>query len=96
MWRNVGPICFEKKSMLRQNHTPYFAQLMLIMYLVLFDLNLIGNAIASAKCRQAEYRVGGECCPTCPPGKRPLSELDGANGLNQVIIVLNAAHRISE
>ena len=72
------------------------AQFMLIMHLVLFDLNLIGNAIASAKCRQAEYRVGGECCPTCPPGKRPLSELDGANGLNQVIIVLNAARRISE
>ncbi|CAL8362051.1 unnamed protein product [Arctogadus glacialis] len=68
MWRNVGPICFEKKSMLRQNHTPYFAQLMLIMYLVLFDLNLIGNGIASAKCRQAEYQVGDECCPTCPPG----------------------------
>ena len=72
------------------------AQFMLIMYLVLFELNVIGDNIAPAKCRQAEYRVGDECCPTCPPGKRQLSELDGANGLNQVIIVLNAAHRISE
>ncbi|XP_059909687.1 tumor necrosis factor receptor superfamily member 14-like [Gadus macrocephalus] len=44
------------------------AQFLFIIYLVLFHLNLIVNAIASAKCRQAEYRVGGECCPTCPPG----------------------------
>ena len=54
------------------------AQLMLIMYLVLLNLNVIGNAIASV-CRQAEYRVGDECCPTCPPGKRQISELDRAN-----------------
>ncbi|CAL8261069.1 unnamed protein product [Gadus morhua 'NCC'] len=44
------------------------AQFLFIIYLVLFHLNVIGNAIASAKCRRAEYRVGGECCPTCPPG----------------------------
>uniref|UniRef100_A0A8C5FQW5 TNFR-Cys domain-containing protein n=1 Tax=Gadus morhua TaxID=8049 RepID=A0A8C5FQW5_GADMO len=44
------------------------AQFMLIMYLVLFELNVIGDNIAPAKCRQAEYRVGDECCPTCPPG----------------------------
>ncbi|CAL8261091.1 unnamed protein product, partial [Gadus morhua 'NCC'] len=44
------------------------AQFLFIIYLVSFNLNVIVNAIASAKCRQAEYRVGGECCPTCPPG----------------------------
>jgi hypothetical protein len=55
------------------------AQFLFIIYLVLFHLNVIVNAIASAKCRQAEYRVGGECCPTCPPGKRQISELDRVN-----------------
>ena len=55
------------------------AQFLFIIYLVLFHLNLIVNANASAKCRQAEYRVGGECCPTCPPGKRQSSELDKVN-----------------
>ncbi|KAK0147447.1 Tumor necrosis factor receptor superfamily member 14 [Merluccius polli] len=28
----------------------------------------IGNAFASANCHQAEYRVGEDCCPTCPAG----------------------------
>ena len=55
------------------------AQFLFIIYLVSFNLNVIVNAIASAKCRQAEYLVGGECCPTCPPGKRQLSELDRVN-----------------
>ena len=41
----------------------------LILYLVVLHLNVIGYAIASAKCRQAEYQVGGQCCPTCPAGK---------------------------
>ncbi|CAL8238912.1 unnamed protein product [Lota lota] len=44
------------------------SQFMLIIYLVLFYLNVIGNDSASPNCRQAEYRVGDECCPACPAG----------------------------
>ncbi|CAL8279900.1 unnamed protein product [Boreogadus saida] len=38
-----------------------------MFYLVVF--NLIGHhAFASANCPPDEYRVGIECCPSCPPG----------------------------
>ncbi|XP_030198369.1 tumor necrosis factor receptor superfamily member 14 [Gadus morhua] len=38
-----------------------------IFYLVVFSL--IGHhAFASANCPLDEYRVGIECCPSCPPG----------------------------
>ena len=40
-----------------------------LFILVFFNLYFIGNAIASARCRQAEYRLGEECCPLCAPGK---------------------------
>ena len=45
------------------------AKLMLSLYLILLNLNEISNGIASAKCRQAEYQVEGQRCPTCPVGK---------------------------
>ncbi|KAK0149391.1 Tumor necrosis factor receptor superfamily member 14 [Merluccius polli] len=43
-------------------------QFMFIIYLVLFHLYFIDNTFASANCRQAEYRIGENCCPTCPAG----------------------------
>ncbi|KAK0149392.1 Tumor necrosis factor receptor superfamily member 14 [Merluccius polli] len=41
-------------------------QFMFIIYLVLF--HFIDNTFASVNCRQREYRIGEDCCPTCPPG----------------------------
>ncbi|KAK0147449.1 Tumor necrosis factor receptor superfamily member 14 [Merluccius polli] len=43
-------------------------QFMFRIYLVLFHMYFIGSAFASANCRQAEYRVGEDCCPACPAG----------------------------
>ena len=54
-------------------------QLMLSTFFVLFNLNFIGNFIASENCQQAEYRVREECCPTGPDGKGLISELARAN-----------------
>ncbi|XP_030234408.1 tumor necrosis factor receptor superfamily member 14 isoform X5 [Gadus morhua] len=57
--------------MVEANWTAMFisnAQLMLSLYFVILNLNVIGNTDALAKCRQAEYQVEGQCCPTCPAG----------------------------
>ena len=58
--------------MVEANWTAMFisnAQLMLSLYFVILNLNVIGNTDALAKCRQAEYQMEGQCCPTCPAGK---------------------------
>ncbi|KAK0131869.1 Tumor necrosis factor receptor superfamily member 14 [Merluccius polli] len=39
-----------------------------IIYLVLFHMYFIDNGFASVNCHQREYRVGEDCCRTCPPG----------------------------
>ncbi|CAL8369565.1 unnamed protein product [Lota lota] len=44
-------------------------QIMLIMFGVLFNLNYIGNAIASGNCLQNQFIVDGRCCESCLAGK---------------------------
>lgn len=42
-----------------------------LLFIIVVIFNCNGNlAIASANCYQDDYRVGGECCPPCPPGKQ--------------------------
>ncbi|KAK0154733.1 Tumor necrosis factor receptor superfamily member 14 [Merluccius polli] len=57
-------------------------QFMFRIYLVLFHMYFIGNAFASANCRQTEYRVGEDCCPACPAGmyvKQHCTEFTGTS-----------------
>ena len=67
----------------------YQVKLRVIMWPDLFCLvvfSSIGHhAFASANCPPNEYRVGIECCPSCPPGKNHISELLLNIRINKII-----------